>query len=122
MFTVFKKCLNPRATFTDEDVGKVNEFVFCRWLSGNPNTLQLAQFFNQYPNVPMKLKLQMVQKVVNGKIRYIPYPKQEKDINELINKISLYYNVNNNIAKLYLEFISKDEMCVIDEFVKMQEQ
>ena len=64
----------------------------------------------------------MVQKVVNGKIRYIPYPKQEKDINELINKISFYYNINNNIAKLYLEFISKDEMRVIDEFVKMQEQ
>ena len=28
MFTVFKKCLNPRATFTAEDVGKINEFVF----------------------------------------------------------------------------------------------
>ena len=64
----------------------------------------------------------MVQKVVNGKIRYIPYPKQEKDIDELVNKISLYYNINNNIAKLYLEFISKEEMHVIDEYFKVREQ
>lgn len=122
MFNVFKKCLNSKATFTSEDVAKVNDFVFCRWLSGSYSSLPLAQMFNQYPNIPMLVKLQMVQKVLGNKVRYIPYPKAEKHDDTQIVRIAKYYNIGKNEAQQCLEFISAKELNDIDDYFKSMEQ
>lgn len=70
MFNVFKKILN-NSEITEEDINKISDFVFCRWLSGNPNLIGLSNLFNQYSNIPLDLKVKIVQNLVGGKVRYL---------------------------------------------------
>ena len=123
MFSVFKKVLNPSAEFTREDISKVNDFVFCRWLSGHSGTLQVAQAFNYYYNIPTEYKLKAAQKIINGKLRFIPYPKSKKENEDKnIENISKYFNVSYQKAKMYMEFISDEELKYIDSQVKAMNQ
>lgn len=119
MFTVFKKVLSPKADFTDDDITKVSDFVFTRWLSGNAGTLQIAQMFNLYSKIPTDVKLKVAQKIINGKIRYIPYPKSEKtEISENLKMISEFFTISMEKAKLYYEFISEQDMKYIKDCVE----
>lgn len=122
MFNVFKKVLNTKAEFTDEDISKVSDFVFCRWLSGNSGTLQIAQMFNYYYNIPIELKLRVAQKIINGRLKFIPYPKSIKNDDKDIENVSKFFNVSLNKAKMYMEFISDDEMKYINTQIKAMDQ
>lgn len=122
MFNVFKKVLNTKAEFTDEDISKVSDFVFCRWLSGNSGTLQIAQMFNYYYDIPIELKLKVAQKIINGRLKFIPYPKSIKNDDKDIENVSKFFNVSLNKAKMYMEFISDDEMKYINTQIKTMNQ
>lgn len=122
MFNVFKKVLNTKAEFTDEDISKVSDFVFCRWLSGNSGTLQIAQMFNYYYDIPIELKLKVAQKIINGRLKFIPYPKSVKNDDKDIENVSKFFNVSLNKAKMYMEFISDDEMKYINTQIKAMNQ
>lgn len=122
MFNVFKKVLNTKAEFTDEDISKVSDFVFCRWLSGNSGTLQIAQMFNYYYDIPIELKLKVAQKIINGRLKFIPYPKSIKNDDKDIENVSKFFNVSLNKAKMYMEFISDDEMKYINTQIKAMNQ
>lgn len=110
MFNVFKKILN-NSEITEEDVNKISDFVFCRWLSGNPNLIGLSNLFNQYSNIPLDLKVKIVQNIVGGKVRYIPYPKgaKETEVKDL-DYISEFFNISREKAQMYAEFIEKKEL------------
>lgn len=110
MFNVFKKILN-KSEITEEDINKISDFVFCRWLSGNPNLIGLSNLFNQYSNIPIELKVKIVQNLVGGKVRYIPYPKgtKEPEIKDL-DYISEFFNISREKAQMYSEFIDKKEL------------
>lgn len=110
MFNVFKKILN-NSEITEEDINKISDFVFCRWLSGNPNLIGLSNLFNQYSNIPIELKVKIVQNIVGGKVRYIPYPKgaKETEVKDL-EYISEFFNISREKAQMYAEFIDKKEL------------
>ena len=110
MFNVFKKVLDTKSVFTDEDINKVSDFVFCRWLEGNYGTLQIAQMFNVYSNIPKDVKLKVAQKIINGRIKFIPYIKRKKNISE-------YFNISLQKAKMYSEFISKEDLAYITDCI-----
>ncbi len=110
MFTVFKKILN-KSEITDEDVKKVSDFVFCRWLSGNPNMIGMANLFNQYSNIPLDLKIKIAQQVIGGRIKYIPYPKGAKETDDKdLEYLSEFFNISRSKAQMYAEFISKSDL------------
>lgn len=110
MFNVFKKILN-KSEITEEEINKISDFVFCRWLSGNPNLIGLSNLFNQYSNIPLDLKVKIVQNIVGGKVRYIPYPKgaKETEVKDL-EYISEFFNISREKAQMYAEFIDKKEL------------
>lgn len=110
MFNVFKKILN-KSEITEEDINKISDFVFCRWLSGNPNLIGLSNLFNQYSDIPIELKVKIVQNLVGGKVRYIPYPKgaKETEVKDL-EYISEFFNISREKAQMYAEFIDKKEL------------
>lgn len=110
MFNVFKKILN-NSEITEEDINKISDFVFCRWLSGNPNLIGLSNLFNQYSNIPLDLKVKIVQNIVGGKVRYISYPKgaKETEVKDL-DYISEFFNISREKAQMYAEFIDKKEL------------
>lgn len=119
MFNVFKNCLNKSHKFTDEELAKFNSFMFCRWLSGNFSTLKIAQCINVNYNMPSEIQLKLAQTIINGKIRFIPFPKTLKLDSEYENKlkyISEYYNVSLEKSKLYLRFMKNEEF----EYIKKQ--
>lgn len=109
MFNVFKKILN-KSEITEEDINKISDFVFCRWLSGNPNLIGLSNLFNQYSDIPIELKVKIVQNIVGGKVRYIPYPKgtKETEVKDL-EYLSEFFNISREKAQMYAEFIDKKE-------------
>lgn len=110
MFNVFKKILN-KSEITEEDINKISDFVFCRWLSGNPNLIGLSNLFNQYSEIPIELKVKIVQNIVGGKVRYIPYPKgaKETEVKDL-EYLSEFFNISREKAQMYAEFIDKKEL------------
>lgn len=110
MFNVFKKILN-NSEITEEEINKISDFVFCRWLSGNPNLIGLSNLFNQYSNIPLDLKVKIVQNLVGGKVRYIPYPKgaKETEVKDL-EYLSEFFNISREKAQMYAEFIDKKEL------------
>lgn len=118
MFNVFKKVLNS-GSFTQEDIDKVNEFVFCRWLSGDARIVNIANTLNKYTNIPKELQLKFVNKVIGGKVKFIPYPKSLKnDINDMasLKAISYFFNISERESKMYLEFLTKDELEYIKDY------
>ena len=110
MFNVFKKILN-NSEITEEEINKISDFVFCRWLSGNPNLIGLSNLFNQYSDIPIELKVKIVQNLVGGKVRYIPYPKgaKETEVKDL-EYLSEFFNISREKAQMYAEFIDKKEL------------
>lgn len=106
MFTVFKKILN-KSNITDDDLSKINDFIFCRWLSGNPNSLLVANVINYYHKLPLKIKVKFVEELIGNKIKYIPYPKQEKT--EDLKYICHYFNISEDKARMYAEFLKEED-------------
>lgn len=104
---------------TPEEISKVSPFLMCRWLSGNPKTLQAANFFNVNSNVPIEAIYKSVERSFKGKIRFIQYPKNtvvknSKDVEYLCE----YYNVRPEIANDYLKYISDEQLNKIREMMK----
>lgn len=119
MFNVFKNVMSKSHQFTEEELKKFNSFMFCRWLSGTFDTLKIAQCINLNYSIPDELQLKLAQYVLNGKKRFIPFPKALKMNEEYENNlkyISEYYNVSLDKAKMYLELMSKEEF----EYIKYQ--
>ena len=81
------------------------------WLSGNPNLIGLSNLFNQYSDIPIELKVKIVQNLVGGKVRYIPYPKgaKETEVKDL-EYLSEFFNISREKAQMYAEFIDKKEL------------
>lgn len=111
--------MNKSHQFTEEELKKFNSFMFCRWLSGTFDTLKIAQCINLNYNIPDELQLKLAQYSLNGRKRFIPFPKALKMDEEYENNlkyISEYYNVSLDKAKIYLELMSKEEF----EYIKYQ--
>ena len=105
MFNVFKNAMIKSHQFT--------------WLSGTFDTLKIAQCINLNYNIPDELQLKLAQYALNGRKRFIPFPKALKMNEEYENNlkyISEYYNVSLDKAKMYLELMSKEEF----EYIKYQ--
>ncbi len=110
MFGVFKKVLTGEE-ITEADASKVSDFIFLRWLTGNPNFIEMANVLNGMKDVPEILKLKLVQSVIGKKVRYIPYPKNLKETDDKdIKYIMEFYNISRPKAQLYSEFISPGDM------------
>lgn len=111
MFKTMIGCLDPKKNPSEEDIKKIPSYIFCRWLSGNRASIQAANMFNLYSDIPIENQYNVIKNAFAGKIKYIPYPKsvdeeKAKSIEYLID----YFKISEEKAKEYLTFISKDEL------------
>lgn len=113
MFQVFKNILKPGYQITEADIQKINSFVMCRWLSGHPGSLLIAQMINHYDKMPVDVQVQLAHTLA-GKFKYIPYPKSPKNIEQNLDSLCQYFNISPRIAQEYLEFISEDDLKTIE--------
>lgn len=118
MFKVFNKIIKEKTPLTEEEYQKISPFILNRYLSGNRIGLVLADIFNTYPNIPMKNRVDLIREVVkNEKIKYIKYPKINKEKDKYIENISLYYNVNYELAKEYYEVMEESQAIEITNYL-----
>jgi len=117
VFKTMTGVLNTKSNPSDEEIEKIPSYVFCRWLSGNPITIQAANAFNLYYKIPIQNQYKMIKAAFGGKVKYIPYPKAEsEDKMKQVEYLSEHFKISEVKAKEYLELISQDEL---QEIVKM---
>lgn len=111
MFKTMTGVLDVKSKPSLEEIEKIPSYIFCRWLSGNPQTVFAANMINQFDAIPIENQYQIVKSAFAGKIKFIPYPKQHKeDIEQCVKNISDYFKISEQKAKEYLNFISSEEL------------
>ena len=122
MFKIMTGVLNKKSNPTIEEINKIPSYIFCNWLSGNPNTIGAANQINFYFNIPIENQYNMIKSAFAGKLKYIPYPKNQKELNnEDANILSGHYNISLEKAREYLEYIDKNELKELVELYKDDE-
>ena len=107
-----------------DEIEAIPSYIFCRWLSGNPSTITIANIFNFFDKIPVENQYDVVRSLFHNKIKFIPYPKNNSDDiknEENIECIQKYFKVNQSTAKDYLDVISKDELEKIIRAYKIME-
>ena len=100
---------------SENEINEIPSYVFCRWLSGSPYFLQLANIFNRFSDIPIVNQFYTIKNynkyTLKQKVKFIPYPKgsSEKEEKDL-EYISKYYKCSLESAREYLEFISDSEL------------
>ena len=113
IFTSFDKNKNP----SDEDIQKISPFIYARYLSGHPSTIQTANLFNQYNKIPIVNQYKMVKSQFGGQRLFIKMPKTPKeDTLKQVEYVSEFFKINEEKAKDYIKFMDKAEL---DNIVKM---
>lgn len=98
-----------------EDIEKIAPFIFRRWLSNDPRTIGAINFFNVFNKVPISAQYDTIQSFVGGRINYIAFPKKLKDESAQLALVQKYYNLSPERAKEYLEFLSPEDIKVIEQ-------
>jgi hypothetical protein len=114
MFTVFDKILKKQ-NITDEDIEKISSFVMNQWLSGDRVGVQFANIFNQYDNIPIRQRIQVLQGLMPVGIKYIKYPKKNKEKDRYLDLLMKHFNVRMDTAKLYYDILTVDELVELEE-------
>lgn len=96
---------------TPDELKEIPPFIWCRFLSGNPNLLAYANLFNN-DKIPMELQYQIISNVCKEKkIKYIPYPKNTSvKPDEDLEILARHFKINLDKAREYLELIDKSEL------------
>lgn len=96
---------------SDEEINAIPSFLFCRWLSGNKATIFAANEINKYYNIPIECQYKMVKYALNGKIKFIQFPKNIKtESSSDIDILQKHFNISYTKAQEYLGLISKSEI------------
>jgi len=117
MFQVFDKILKKQ-NVSDEDLEKISTFVMNQYLSGDRVAVQLANIFNQYDNIPVRQRIQVVQGLLPVGIKYIKYPKKNKEKDKYLDLLMKHFNIRSDVAKLYYEILSVDDLVGLEEQYK----
>lgn len=111
MFKTLTSSLDLKKNPTEEEIKKIPSFIFTRWLSGSPHAISAANAINLYTDIPIENQYYMVKYAFGGKIKYIPYPKNETvDKLKKVQFIADYFKINEEKATEYLDIISKEEL------------
>ncbi len=94
---------------SDQEIQSIPPFIWQRWLSNNQNVIQMANMFNT-KNIPITCQYDSVQAIFGGKIKFIKYPKTLKDQSVEIDLVSAYYNISKEKAKMYLEYLTQEDL------------
>ena len=111
MFKTLTSSLDPKKNPSIEEIQKIPSYIFCRWLSGSPHAIQAANAINMYPDIPIENQYYMVKNAFGGKIKYIPYPKNDSvDKLKKVQFIADYFKISEEKAQEYLDLIDEKEL------------
>lgn len=114
MFKIMGTVLTEKRA-PEEDIQKISPYIFRRWLSNDPRTIRAVNIFNIFSKVPIEAQYDCMQQSFGGKIKYLGWPKNIKDTSAEIEMIQKFYNISQERAKEYLEFLTADDIKAIQE-------
>lgn len=122
MFQTMTGVLKLNSNPSIEEIQKIQSYIFCRWLSGNPHTISAANMINVYSDIPIECQYNMIKSAFGGKIKYIPYPKNtQEDKIKHIEYLADWFKISEEKAQEYLDFISKEELkYIIDLYTEKE--
>lgn len=85
-------------------------------------TIGAANMINMYSDIPIENQFFMIRNAFGGKVKYIPYPKQESQ-DELKKEqyISNFFNISLQKAHEYMDLISAEELELITQMYTQNE-
>lgn len=119
MFPTMWSSLDKNKTPALVEINKIQSFIFCKWLAGNPKTIFTANEFNMYSQIPMENQYFSIKHKYAGTIRNIKYVKSEKDDIDTTS-LEQHFKISKEKAKEYLELISAEELEYITNLYKQK--
>lgn len=111
MFKTITSALDTKKHPSTEEIQKIPPFIFSRWLSGNMYTIQAANVFNLYSDIPIENQYNIIKATFGGKIKFIAYPKNvTENKQKKVQYLSEHFKISIEKAQEYLEFISEKEL------------
>lgn len=111
MFKTMTSVLDKRKTPSIDEILKIQSYVFCRWLTGSPKMVSVANDINRFDKIPIQNQYLLVKHQFAGKINYVPYPKKGKTNNARdVEIIQDMLKLSTDKAIDYLKYISQDEL------------
>jgi hypothetical protein len=93
-----------------EEKNKINPFFFVRYLSNDARAIHIGNVFNRfYKEIPLSIQYDIAKQLLNKKIKFIQFPKKEKNTNKTISNISKYYKLNLSKAQEYYNIMNEEE-------------
>ena len=118
IFKIITSALNNYQP-TDEEIKAIPSFLFCRWLSGNKATIFAANEINKYYNIPIECQYKMIKCALNGKIKFIQFPKNIKaETSDDLDILQKHFNISLQKAQEYSKLIYSDEMKMLRSVYK----
>lgn len=115
LFKILNSCLKgPRAK--DEEIATLSSWMLCRWLSGDPRTIGIANWINELYDMPITAQYDLVRSMLHGKIRFIKFPKTPKTASdEVVLRVAQRYRCNPNLVPEIMALMCEEER---KEFIK----
>lgn len=92
-----------------------NSFMINRSLSYFPDTVQFANFLNQYHHTDNKLQYQFLINIIRKKKRFSKWIKPETESD--IEVVKEYYGYSNEKARQVLPLLSPEQITIIKQKV-----
>lgn len=98
-------------SFTDEDKSEFNLFMINRFLSMNPNNIDVINLIQRYPTCSNKVVYKYYCDLLPKKKSFFKYIKTSiKWEKETVDKISEYYKCSTREAKEYINILNDNQI------------
>lgn len=101
----------PWDKFTEEEKNEFNVYMINRFISMDPNYVDVVNLIQRYPTCSNKMVYKFYCDLLPKKKSFFRYIKSKSKFdNETINKISEYYQCSTREAKEYITILTDEEV------------
>jgi hypothetical protein len=96
----------PWDTFTDDEKSEFNTYMIHRFISMNPDYIDIVNMIQKYPNCPTRMVYKFYCDLLPKKKSFFKYIKASgKNDSETIKAVAEYYQCSTREAKDYINII-----------------
>jgi hypothetical protein len=98
--------------FNEEEKNEFNPYLINRFLSMNENYIELVNYIQNIPYIEKEKYYKVYKELIPRKkvwLKYIKSTNKESNL-ELTEIISNHFEISKREAKIYLEYLRKDEI------------
>jgi hypothetical protein len=103
---------SPIEKFTEEDWKTFTTFMINKYISMNPEYIEIANYLQKYSNSPKQQIYTMYKNIIPKKKVYLKWigGKKKSQNTELVEKLSQYFLVSKRETEDYLDILHKRDV------------